>query len=307
MAMRLPPVGSSRPPPRLYSYESCPSTSAILTELKIYTGSIGTGAYSEVYDYFYNDQSCVVKIAVSDQACEMLNKENKMYEMLSNTDFFPKIEKCGKGYLIMEKLGKTLLDISIKRTNLLSHKKYFRQMVQAVQICHEKGICHHDIKSDNFMIAITDPYNMKLLDFGLSHHFNKECGGRPDILKLGICLFELEAGFQPFENMENCLYWGIFKINKDMFWRMMAGKNNGFNPSEEFKVLFEGMANQFTIADVIRSEYYNSCLEDAGASAASPFKKHKKRKSNKRVRVQRTSRRKAKRGSARARRVKTAL
>jgi len=44
-----------------------------------------------------------------------------------------------------------------------------------------------------------------------------------------------------------------------------------------------------------------------GASAASPFKSHKKRKSNKRVRGQRTSRRKAKRGSARARRVKISL
>jgi len=44
-----------------------------------------------------------------------------------------------------------------------------------------------------------------------------------------------------------------------------------------------------------------------GASAASPFKSHKKRKSNKRVRVQRTSRRKAKRGSARARRIKISL
>jgi serine/threonine protein kinase len=145
---------------------------------------------------------------------------------------------------------------------------------------------------------------------------------------LGICLFELEAGYPPFENTYYCEYWKAFikfiKEDKDRFWRWNVEKEN-FKPSKDFKELLAGMLNpdlekRFTIDDVINSKYYKSCLEAVGASAASPFKKHKKRKSNKRVRGQRTSRRKAsvsrrkasvsrksKRGSARARRIKTAL
>ena len=325
-----------KPAPVVESYHSL-----IKKKLGIKTNPIGKGSYSKVYDYFYNGQNCVVKIAVSEEACKMLEKENEMYKTLSNTDFFPKIENYEKGYLIMEKLGKILFELIQDKIGDSHKKVYFKEMVQAVKICHKNRICHHDIKNNNFMTSINPPNQIKLLDFGLSHTFgiemvqpseevkeelehliippemldNFKCAGHHDIFMLGICLFELEAGYPPFENTYYCEYWKAFikfiKENKDRFWRWNVEKEN-FKPSEDFKELLAGMLNpdlekRFTIDDVINSKYYKSCLEAVGASAASPFKSHKKRKSNKRVRGQRTSRRKAKRGSARARRVKTAL
>ncbi|NBU99606.1 MAG: hypothetical protein EBS19_15590, partial [Spirochaetia bacterium] len=228
-------------------------------------------------------------------------------------------------------------------------KKYFKQMVDAVKKCHDKSICHHDIKLENFMTARNLGYSIKLLDFGLSHKFNEtitatpidvaktlsrppeilenfNCNGKYDIFMLGRCLFEIEGGRAPFENTHDDKWWTAFKDkDKKNFWKLNEQK--GFTPSQEFKELFEGMMNpdpekRFDIDKVILSKYYQRCKEDfekmsstvgvavaVGAPVASPFKKYKKRKSNKHLRVQRISRKKAsvsrkksKRGSARARR-----
>jgi hypothetical protein len=67
------------------------------------------------------------------------------------------------------------------------------------------------------------------------------------------------------------------------------------------RIVTEFFPEEYTVA------IFNYLKTQGAGHAVSPFKSHKKRKSNKRVRGQRTSRRKAKRGSARARRIKTAL
>lgn len=147
---------------------------------------------------------------------------------------------------------------------------------------------------------------------------------------LGVCLFELESGRSPFENTHDDILWTTFKKDKEQFWKW--NEQTGFKPLQNFKELFEGMIDpnpeeRFNIDQVIASDYYKRCKKDfeemiessrvgvdarASAPAASPFKRHKKRKSNKRLRVHRISRKKAsvsrkksKRGSARARRIKT--
>ena len=334
MAMSLPPVGSSRPP-------SDSLEKLDLTRIKTTQDKLGQGDFGSVYDYDYGRS--VIKIANdNEKSRKMLEKEYSMYKLLEDTESFPKIKSDGAdgaGYLIMEKLDDTLFSL-IEGGEY--KKVYFYHMVNAVKKCHDKRVCHHDITSENFM-KIRTSHQIKLLDFGLSHMFNEKiiatpkniavglsrppeilvdfnCNGEHDIFMLGRCLFELE-GRPPFYNTHDCKWWIAFKENKDKFWKW--NKQQGVNPLPDFKVLFEGMMNpnpeeRFNIHQVIASEYYESCvgvfdkfIEDQkayrGASAASPFKKHKKRKSNKRVRGQRTSRRKAKRGSARARRVKTAL
>jgi hypothetical protein len=60
------------------------------------------------------------------------------------------------------------------------------------------------------------------------------------------------------------------------------------------RIVTEFFPEEYTVA------IFNYLKTQGAGHAVSPFKSHKKRKSNKRVRGQRTSRRKAKRGSARA-------
>ena len=349
-------AGGFQPPPNFVVPKEVPLKLTDLTASdlehikKQHKAYLGSGFFAHVYKY----GDFAIKIANDyEKSPEMLKKEYKIYELLRDTESFPKIESCGEGYLIMEKLEKTLYDL-IKFNSLGEYKKvYFYHMVNAVKKCHEKSICHHDIKKDNFMKQKYPSHQIKLLDFGLSHKFGQRmpkidpkinteivdfilppeiledfnCNGEHDIFMLGRCLFEIESGKPPFENTHNDRWWTTFKEDKEQFWEWHERIN--FNPSQEFKELFKGMMNpnpnqRFNINHVIASDYYKSCFKDyksrvedmskrsigvaVGTPAASPFKRYKKRKSNKHLRVQRISRKKAsvsrksKCGSARTRR-----
>jgi calcium-dependent protein kinase len=49
----------------------------------------------------------------------------------------------------------------------------FKQMMNAVLYCTQKGICHKDLKPENFLFASKEPNSgIKLIDFGLSQVFS---------------------------------------------------------------------------------------------------------------------------------------
>ncbi len=49
----------------------------------------------------------------------------------------------------------------------------FKQMMNALKYCNAKGICHKDLKPENFLFASKEPdATLKLIDFGLSQVFS---------------------------------------------------------------------------------------------------------------------------------------
>jgi len=43
---------------------------------------------------------------------------------------------------------------------------YFKQLIDGLQYCHERGVAHRDLKPEN--ILFDSDFNLKIADFGLS-------------------------------------------------------------------------------------------------------------------------------------------
>ncbi len=111
-----------------------------------------------------------------------------------------------------------------KRGRLSEHtaQTYFRQLVKAVQYCHDNGVYHRDLKPENLLLSKNNV--LKLTDFGFSamkdhgppllktncgspHYCAPEVwngtqegydGRKSDAFSAGVVLFVLLTGTQPF-------------------------------------------------------------------------------------------------------------
>lgn len=127
-------------------------------------------------------------------------------------------------FLIFEYVkGKQLFDVILKETRISDEKarKYFRQIVSAVDYIHKNSIVHRDLKIENIIIDMND--NIKVLDFGLSNFYDNKmflktsCGSlyfaAPELLQghtymgpeidvwsLGVILYVMLCGKVPFDD-----------------------------------------------------------------------------------------------------------
>ncbi|KAI3759597.1 hypothetical protein L6452_07522 [Arctium lappa] len=115
-------------------------------------------------------------------------------------------------------------------------RKYFQQLISAVDFCHSRGVSHRDLKPENLLLD--ENGDLKVSDFGLSALpeqlrndglLHTQCGtpayvapevlrrkgydgAKADIWSCGVILYVLLAGFLPFQE-ENLMhmYNKIFK------------------------------------------------------------------------------------------------
>ncbi|XP_074301308.1 CBL-interacting serine/threonine-protein kinase 4-like [Silene latifolia] len=136
-----------------------------------------------------------------------------------------------KIYLVME-LAKGG-DLFAKLTRRPDHRfpeplarRYFHQLVSALNYCHRNGVAHRDVKPQNLLLD--DQANIKIADFGLSaivqtplndsvHLLKTACGtpafaapeivgragydgSKADVWSCGVILFVLLSGYLPFDD-----------------------------------------------------------------------------------------------------------
>ncbi len=130
-------------------------------------------------------------------------------------------------YIVMEFLKGTDLKTAIKERGAINQRKAAEigsQVAQALQVAHEGGIIHRDIKLQNIMIQPDG--NIKVMDFGIAragdaglsqtatvlgtaHYISpeqaqgKDLTGLSDVYSLGIVLYEATTGRLPFEGTDS--------------------------------------------------------------------------------------------------------
>ncbi|KAI5077550.1 hypothetical protein GOP47_0007374 [Adiantum capillus-veneris] len=132
-----------------------------------------------------------------------------------------------KIYFVLEYVaGGELFDKIARKGRLKEERarRYFQQLIHAVDFCHSRGIYHRDLKPENLLLDSRG--NLKISDFGLSALaeqrgedglFHTTCGtpnyvapevivhkgydgARADVWSCGVILFVLMAGYLPFDD-----------------------------------------------------------------------------------------------------------
>lgn len=68
--------------------------------------------------------------------------------------------------------------------------KVFKQILEAINYCHNNGVCHRDLKPENFLYETKDDNSdLKVIDFGLSKILDGGCKNNyPILIKLQLKL-----------------------------------------------------------------------------------------------------------------------
>ncbi|KAK4837502.1 hypothetical protein QYF36_005987 [Acer negundo] len=141
----------------------------------------------------------------------------QLYEVMATKSKIYFIMEYAKGGELFNKVAKGRLKEDVAR-------RYFQQLIDAVDFCHSRGVYHRDIKPENLLLDENE--NLKISDFGLSALadckrqdglLHTTCGTpayvapevinrkgydgeKADIWSCGVVLFVLLAGYLPFHD-----------------------------------------------------------------------------------------------------------
>uniref|UniRef100_A0A1A7YEC3 MAP/microtubule affinity-regulating kinase 3 n=1 Tax=Iconisemion striatum TaxID=60296 RepID=A0A1A7YEC3_9TELE len=194
--------------------------------------TIGKGNFAKVKlaRHILTGREVAIKIIDKTQlnptSLQKLFREVRIMKSLNHPNIvqlFEVIETEKTLYLVMEYAsGGEVFDYLVAHGRMKEKeaRAKFRQIVSAVNYCHQKNIVHRDLKAENLLLDADS--NIKIADFGFSNEFTEGnkldtfCGSPPyaapelfqgkkydgpevDIWSLGVILYTLVSGSLPFD------------------------------------------------------------------------------------------------------------
>lgn len=187
-----------------------------------YARNIKTGAIVAIKIV---DKEKVLKVGMIDQ----IKREISVMRLVKHPNvvqLYEVMASKNKIYFVMEYVGGGELFDKVAKGKLKEDiaRKYFQQLVSAVDYCHSRGVYHRDLKPENLLLDENE--NLKVTDFGLSAITESKwqdgllhttCGtpayvapevilrkgydgAKADIWSCGVVLFVLLAGYLPFQD-----------------------------------------------------------------------------------------------------------
>ncbi|XP_021302869.1 CBL-interacting protein kinase 18 isoform X2 [Sorghum bicolor] len=197
---------------------------------------LGQGTFAKVYHArnIETSQSVAIKVIDKDKIfkvglMEQIKREISVMKLVRHPNIVQLYEVMAtksKIYFVLEyvKGGELFNKIAKGKLREDPARKYFQQLVSAVDFCHSRGVYHRDLKPENLLVD--ENGNLKISDFGLSalaesrRHdglLHTTCGtpayvapevisrkgydgAKVDTWSCGVILFVLMAGYLPFQD-----------------------------------------------------------------------------------------------------------
>ncbi|GJN31406.1 hypothetical protein PR202_gb19801 [Eleusine coracana subsp. coracana] len=195
---------------------------------------LGQGSFAKVYHArdVNTTQSVAIKVIDKEKILkcglmDQINREISVMKLVRHPNIVQMHEVMAtktKIYFVLEyvKGGELFNKVQRGRLKEDAARKYFQQLISAIDFCHSRGVFHRDLKPENLL---DEDRNLKVSDFGLSALpdckrqdglLHTSCGtpayvapevinrkgydgAKADIWACGVILYVLLAGYLPFQ------------------------------------------------------------------------------------------------------------